>query len=185
MDKYILNNLIIIFIVLILCYYLFFSKSNENDTPMNKNKNKNKNKNNDNDNNDMNNYQNIPIIDLTKFDIKTLSNKTTVDYKSQTVTEIPINNIQNNTVPVITLYYASWCYHCKKLKPFWDKFKSDNMMNSDKFKIIDIDCSDGSPNPNILGYPTIILENNGNSIEYTNRTTSSVDIENFVKSNIN
>jgi len=76
----------------------------------------------------------------------------------------------------ITLYYAKWCNHCHPVKAFFNelmKTNSDNIsyhtIENDEFKNI----------PNIYnkieGFPTILIECNGQEIKYTgNRNKESL-----------
>ena len=77
-----------------------------------------------------------------------------------------ISNLDKNKK--ITLYYAKWCSHCHPVKAFFNELIktntntiSYNMIESDEFKNI----------PNIYnkisGYPTIIIEYNGQEIKYS------------------
>ena len=86
------------------------------------------------------------------------------------------NKISNK--PNITLYYADWCPHCLNIKPYWDKFYNKN---KNIYNILSVNCSNNCPNPNIIGYPTILFEYNKNISEIPIDINSYIDIENYIK----
>ena len=64
----------------------------------------------------------------------------------------------------MVLYYADWCGHCQHMKPEWqkvvNKMKSSNMVN-----VAEIESShigDLVNKPQVNGFPTIKMYNNGN-----------------------
>jgi thiol-disulfide isomerase/thioredoxin len=69
----------------------------------------------------------------------------------------------------LVLFYASWCGHCKKLKPDWDT--ATGLAGSGK--LIKVNVGDDTPEQTALnkrfkitGYPTIMLFENGKATEY-------------------
>lgn len=63
----------------------------------------------------------------------------------------------------ITLYYAEWCGHCKRLKPTWDEFKKYVEDNNLPIKIREIEAKQLAQEPEevqdkISGFPTLIRE---------------------------
>jgi thioredoxin-like negative regulator of GroEL len=68
------------------------------------------------------------------------------------------------------LYSASWCGHCKNLKPEWEKlvrYCNANMRNG---KIVNIEDSENLP-ADIKGFPTIVYVSGGKKTEYNGNRT--------------
>ncbi len=85
--------------------------------------------------------------------------------------------------PNITLYYANWCPHCNSLKPIWNKFFEKNKDNG-KYDIKAVDCSESCLNPNVEGYPTILLtKSNGEVSDFSGEIKNEKDLENYVFKN--
>jgi thiol-disulfide isomerase/thioredoxin len=68
----------------------------------------------------------------------------------------------------VVLFFATWCGHCNKLKPDWDKLKSEmdgtTNSNGNKVTFVEVDCSDGNPlseKYGVKGFPTIKGFSNG------------------------
>ena len=68
----------------------------------------------------------------------------------------------------VTLYYANWCGHCNTFKPTWEKLKNEFETKGIQYneyehtkdkKIIEEE--------NIEGFPTIRIENNGETEDYS------------------
>jgi len=62
--------------------------------------------------------------------------------------------------PTFVLYYASWCPHCKKMMPAWDKFASE--WKSSKVVVEKVDLAEDEnaclkDKWSIESYPTILL----------------------------
>ena len=69
-------------------------------------------------------------------------------------------------------FYTTWCPHCKKAMPIWEKFKekiTPTGVNGVKVNFIEVDC-DKDPETaerfNVEGYPTIKLSHNKKVVEY-------------------
>uniref|UniRef100_A0A6C0LLP1 Thioredoxin domain-containing protein n=1 Tax=viral metagenome TaxID=1070528 RepID=A0A6C0LLP1_9ZZZZ len=69
-------------------------------------------------------------------------------------------------------FYTTWCPHCKKALPVWEKLKENlesTGVNGVKINFIEVDC-DKDPETaerfNVEGYPTIKLSHNKKVIEY-------------------
>ena len=82
--------------------------------------------------------------------------------------------------PNITLYYADWCPHCNTLKPIWNKFYEKNK-NNNKYEIKVVDCTESCSNPDIEGYPTILVtDSNGNVSDFAGEIKNEKDLENYI-----
>ena len=62
-----------------------------------------------------------------------------------------------------TLYYASWCPHCKDVKPVFEKWMKDNggsiQANGKKINLALIEESDIPAGADVKGFPTMKLNN--------------------------
>jgi thiol-disulfide isomerase/thioredoxin len=92
----------------------------------------------------------------------------------------------------MVLYYAEWCGHCKTMKPEWNKvvrnIKKDNKSNDNKnnINIAEIESKhigNLEDKPQIDGYPTIKMYNNGKEIANFNDSRVASKIEEFANSN--
>jgi thiol-disulfide isomerase/thioredoxin len=69
-------------------------------------------------------------------------------------------------------FYTTWCPHCKKAMPVWEKFKEKIQptgVNGVKINFIEVDCDkdpDTASRFNVEGYPTIKLSHNKKVVEY-------------------
>jgi thiol-disulfide isomerase/thioredoxin len=69
-------------------------------------------------------------------------------------------------------FYTTWCPHCKKAMPVWEKFKEQvgsKGVNGVKINFIEVDCDkdpDTAERFNVEGYPTIKLSHNRKVVEY-------------------
>lgn len=97
----------------------------------------------------------IRSTDNKKFiganDIKELLN-------SYITTNADITSADNDT---LTLYYATWCGHCKHILPLWLEFKNNN--DNDNLNIEEIESENISSDiaPQIEGFPTAIRSSDG------------------------
>lgn len=79
-------------------------------------------------------------------------------------------------------FYQSWCGHCTKMKPDWDRLAEES---HDSVFIADVNCGDEEDlcsENGITGYPTIKVYNNGEEEKYTGQRTfdhlmAYVDVE--------
>lgn len=78
---------------------------------------------------------------------------------------------KNDDVELL-FFYTTWCPHCKKAMPIWQKFKEDNqnvVVNGRKLVFVEIDCDKEesvAQEYGVEGYPTIKLVKDGQVIEY-------------------
>ena len=62
-------------------------------------------------------------------------------------------------------YYADWCPHCTNMQSEWNSLENHEILTSKNIHIAEIEESYLNKlnfNPNVVGYPTIKLYNNGN-----------------------
>ena len=82
------------------------------------------------------------------------------------------DNSSSNDTADLYFFYTTWCPHCKKAMPVWEKFKENiepTGMNGVKINFIEVDCDkdpDTAERFNVEGYPTIKLSYNKKVIEY-------------------
>lgn len=72
----------------------------------------------------------------------------------------------NDDKKTIILFKAEWCGHCKKFKDTWLNLKTKY---NDKYDFITYDANINSKEIskfNITGYPTLLIQNNKNIVEY-------------------
>lgn len=91
----------------------------------------------------------------------------------------------NKGNPVLVMFYAPWCGHCKRMKPLYSlaalQMKQENIAGS-------LAAVDATVNPklsnkfNILGFPTLKYFNNGKFIADYDKKRSAEDIKMFMKS---
>jgi thiol-disulfide isomerase/thioredoxin len=88
-------------------------------------------------------------------------------------------NITNNET-ILVLFYADWCFYCKKFMPIWDKLEKNLKIKTKK-----INCPENEELCNkydIQGYPTIKLFKNNQEIDFDKERTYDGVME-FVKKN--
>lgn len=82
-----------------------------------------------------------------------------------------VNEEETNEVELL-FFYTTWCPHCKKAMPIWQKFKEDHeniLVNKHKIIFREIDCDKEeslAKQYEVEGYPTIKLIKNDEIIEY-------------------
>lgn len=92
------------------------------------------------------------------------------------------NTASSGTNANLTLFYADWCGHCKKMKPDWDKvskefpgrckaIESNNITDKDKKKY------------DIKGYPSIFIVKSDGSVEEWKNGRTYNDFKDFLKNN--
>jgi len=112
----------------------------------------------------------------------------------QQVQPQPIQNepMKNTEKSQIVLYYATWCGHCKKFAPEWEKVKND-VTNSDLNNVImcvEYDCDLSRQicsNSKIQGFPSLILyKKDGTKVNYPDTQPRTHDlVMKFINQNMN
>lgn len=85
----------------------------------------------------------------------------------------------------LTLFYADWCGHCKKMKPEWDKLKTGKYGSKCKEYESNEITSEMSEKYGIQGYPTIILLKDDEVVTKYEGGREQRDFEEFLKEYIN
>jgi thiol-disulfide isomerase/thioredoxin len=89
----------------------------------------------------------------------------------------------------MVLYYAEWCGHCKTMKPEWQKVVSNlsnPKINTNKVNVAEIESSHIGNlvnKPEIEGFPTIKMYNNGKEIANFDDARVANKIEEFANNN--
>lgn len=82
----------------------------------------------------------------------------------------------------IIRYHADWCGHCQVMKPEWKKFTDNHkQFNIASLEENAIDKLKTKPS-NLLGFPSIHLNNNGKFIKEFSGKRESADFKNFYDS---
>jgi thiol-disulfide isomerase/thioredoxin len=112
-------------------------------------------------------------------------------------TDVANASKQGQTMDIF-FFFADWCPHCKKAKPEWQDFMTNNdgkVFNGTTLKCHTVDCTDDSSTEvvttnmttaqmikqyNIEGYPTIkLIRGDGTVYDYDSKITRS-SLETFV-----
>lgn len=99
-----------------------------------------------------------------------------------------VNGIEKDAT--LKLFHVNWCMYCKKAMPEWIKFKDDyegKTINGYRLVFEEYECSNeedeeiqGLMNTyNIEGYPTIVMDKNGETISFESKPTYET-LEQFV-----
>ena len=86
----------------------------------------------------------------------------------------------------MVLYYAEWCSHCKTMKPEWKKAVDNVSNNKVAINVAEVESShigNLSEPPNVDGYPTIKMYNNGKEVAKFEDERVADKIEKFAISN--
>ena len=76
----------------------------------------------------------------------------------------------------IVYYWMDGCQHCKNFNAEWDKFANLNNLNPnlDVLKVQNTDSNIPSKHEEVIeGYPTVLLEKNGEVVLYTSERTEA------------
>ena len=83
----------------------------------------------------------------------------------------------SSTPAVFTMYYADWCPHCTAAKPeFQSLMKNTQNINGKAIKFVMVDCEknpEKAEAANVQGFPTFILENDGETEVYPGERSQS------------
>lgn len=85
----------------------------------------------------------------------------------------------------MVLYYAEWCGHCQSMKPEWDKVVQ-KLKESGNVNVADVKSdviAKLSHKPEIEGFPTIKMYNNGKSVAKFQDERSAEKLEKFAMDN--
>lgn len=88
----------------------------------------------------------------------------------------------------MVLYYAEWCGHCQNMKPEWAKVISKIKQSNKKINIADVKSDfieDLKHKPQIEGFPTIKMYNNGKEVAKFQDDRVADKMEKFALSNSN
>ena len=87
--------------------------------------------------------------------------------------------------PELYLFKADWCLHCKQFKQKWINLSNSSLTKKVNFITLDEKINRKQIDEwGINGFPTLILKNGHNAIEYTGEKTEN-NIINFINKNIN
>ena len=76
-----------------------------------------------------------------------------------------------DNAPSFTLYYASWCPHCKEVAPKFKEWAKNGTVNVDG-KTVFVKAVEEKDIPadmkgNVRGFPTFIFKKGGSTVEYS------------------
>ncbi|KAK9686365.1 Thioredoxin [Popillia japonica] len=103
------------------------------------------------------------------------------------LTDNTFKNEINADDPVLVMFYAPWCAHCKRMKPDYTAVAQQLKDEGLKCKLAMLDCT---TNPVIAeeyaisGFPTLKLFKNGKYVTDYRGTRSQEDIRSFIKTHM-
>ena len=132
----------------------------------------------------------------SKYQIKTFPSidliKNNVRYRFNSFERTPTNLIKfiqspqlgiqsgGNKVNVMK-FYADWCGHCTTFKPIWDEVKNSLQSSKISFKEFNADIHKRElEHYDVQSFPTILIENNGDIIKYTDQRNVK-SLKSFIK----
>jgi len=92
----------------------------------------------------------------------------------------------NQNTRTFTMYYADWCGHCQTAKPEFAKLGSTQTISG---KVVNIKMVNPETQPematgvNIRGFPTIVLKNGDQVVEYSGQRTQDAFLS-FLQENV-
>lgn len=118
-------------------------------------------------------------------------------YKNYFLPQAKPSYIENNEyeqkdevgIATIYLFYTTWCPHCKKAKPEWEKFKNEyneRIINGKTLQFEEVDCDKDEETAsrfNVEGYPTVKLVIGEQIIEFDAKPTYDTLVQ-FVESSL-
>jgi thiol-disulfide isomerase/thioredoxin len=95
----------------------------------------------------------------------------------------------------IMVFSTTWCPHCQKFKPIWEKIKADNdgkVVNGYTLKMTEIDCTNDDEETTMLmskydvnGFPTIKLVKPDGSVVNFDAKPSEESLTQFIQDSLN
>jgi thiol-disulfide isomerase/thioredoxin len=93
----------------------------------------------------------------------------------------------DGSTPSFTMYYASWCPHCKDVKPVFEQWmmknKSQLTVNGKPVNLHLVEESSKKDDAPVKGYPTFLLNKDGKYTEF-NGSRDSSGWEKWLSSNV-
>ncbi|KAI4458811.1 protein disulfide-isomerase c17h9.14c-related [Holotrichia oblita] len=115
---------------------------------------------------------------------KSVSNEWLHEKSVVHLTDNTFRNEINSNEPILVMFYAPWCAHCKRMKPDYTSVAQQLKDEGLKCKLAMLDCT---TNPLIAeeyaisGFPTLKLFKNGKYVADYRGTRSQEDIVSFMK----
>jgi thioredoxin-like negative regulator of GroEL len=81
-------------------------------------------------------------------------------------------------------FYAEWCGHCVAMMDSWNKFKKNNKHGVNLAKISHEYVDGVNSNPEVQGYPTILLYKNGQVVDNYQGERSEEAFNNYLGENV-
>uniref|UniRef100_A0A8C9GFV9 Protein disulfide-isomerase n=1 Tax=Piliocolobus tephrosceles TaxID=591936 RepID=A0A8C9GFV9_9PRIM len=97
-----------------------------------------------------------------------------------TIHDGELNKFITNNEIVLTMFYAPWCGHCKRLIPEYNEAANILLEKKSNIKLVSIDATTESAlaqEYGITGYPTLILFNKKNRVNYGGGRTAQTIVE--------
>lgn len=92
------------------------------------------------------------------------------------------SNNDNENGSKLVLFHADWCGHCKKMKPDWDKVKSEFPNRCQDIESEQI-TQEHRDKYDIKGFPSIFTVNKDNQIKEWDGGRTYTDFKNYLNNN--